>query len=98
MVDAGAIAFSKDTGPSGSFGEVIGKSWKLSRLSQEHGILTIDRKVEDKDTLELGEVVHIIGQHACLILAAHQWYFIVDSEKDPKADTVVDVWVPWKGW
>lgn len=98
MVDAGAIALSKDTGPSGTFGEIVGKSWKLGRLSQEHGILTIDKPVEGEDTLKLGDIVDIIGQHACLILAAYQWYFIVDSEKDPNADTVVDVWVPWKGW
>ena len=37
MCDAGAIALSKDTGPSGGFGDVvgdIGKGWKLGRVSQ----------------------------------------------------------------
>jgi D-serine ammonia-lyase len=37
MCDAGAIAMSKDTGPSGGFGDVIGdigKGWKLGRVSQ----------------------------------------------------------------
>lgn len=70
LVDAGAIALSKDTGPSGDFGEVIGRPWRLSRISQEHGILT--RKVADKgvmEKLEVGTVVEIIGQHACLIAA-----------------------------
>ncbi|KAI0788458.1 hypothetical protein C8Q75DRAFT_807671 [Abortiporus biennis] len=95
LCDAGAIAMSKDTGPSGTFGEVIGTSWKLGRLSQEHGILTRDPNIPPEN-LELGQIVHIIGQHACLILAAHPWYYIVDSDKDK--DIVDDVWVPWKGW
>lgn len=68
MVDAGAIAFSKDTGPSKTFGEVVGRPWTLSRISQEHGILTCN---EGKATeqLKLGTVVDIVGQHACLIAA-----------------------------
>lgn len=69
MVDAGAIAFSKDTGPSGGYGEVIGTSWKLSRISQEHGILT--KPPGDNSILALGTIVDIIGQHACLIAAVN---------------------------
>lgn len=37
LCDAGAIAMSKDTGPSGGFGDVvgnIGKGWRLGRVSQ----------------------------------------------------------------
>ncbi len=70
LVDAGAIAFSKDTGPSGTYGEVVGRPWVLSRISQEHGILT--KKAvsgDEKDKLEIGSVIEIIGQHACLITA-----------------------------
>ena len=68
MIDAGAIAFSKDTGPSGVYGDVIGHPWKLSRISQEHGILTkIDK--ESNETLKVGTLVNIVGQHACLIAA-----------------------------
>ncbi|KAF9040593.1 hypothetical protein BJ165DRAFT_1350610 [Panaeolus papilionaceus] len=95
MVDAGAIAFSKDTGPSGGYGEVIGTSWKLSRISQEHGILT--KPPGDNSILALGTIVDIIGQHACLIAAAYPWYYIVDSDVE-NGSQVVDVWVPWKGW
>ncbi|KAF9453848.1 hypothetical protein P691DRAFT_694040 [Macrolepiota fuliginosa MF-IS2] len=98
LVDAGAIAFSKDTGPSGGYGEVVGRPWRLSRISQEHGILTQaeDREnVEDK--LAIGTVVDIIGQHACLIAAAYPWFYIVDQTED-NGKRIVDVWVPWKGW
>ena len=106
LCDAGAIAMSKDTGPSGGFGEVLGRPWKLGRISQEHGILTQctpDSKLTATstggkgDTLKIGEQIEIVGQHACLTAAAHPWYYIVDSSSGP-ADVIVDVWVPWKGW
>ncbi|KAG9032397.1 hypothetical protein FRB95_001518 [Tulasnella sp. JGI-2019a] len=86
--------------------------WTLSRISQEHGILSNDRTslvgakvVSDSVKLEIGDKVAIIGQHACLIASSHPWYYIVDSdlavdEYDQKrrGERVVDVWVPWKGW
>ncbi|KAK7058991.1 hypothetical protein VNI00_001615 [Paramarasmius palmivorus] len=96
VVDGGAIAFSKDTGPSGGFGRVIGTGWQLGRMSQEHGILTRTTPV-DGDKLEVGDLVDIVGQHACLIAAAYPWYYIVDSSSGDEK-SVVDVWVPWKGW
>jgi D-serine deaminase-like pyridoxal phosphate-dependent protein len=100
MCDAGAIAMSKDTGRIPGFGEVVGKSWKLGRISQEHGILVQvppDPESGRTDpTLKIGDTVEIIGQHACLIAAAYPWYYIIDS--DEGSDTVVDIWVPWKGW
>ncbi|KAL1741199.1 putative serine dehydratase domain-containing protein [Schizophyllum fasciatum] len=96
IVDAGAIAFSKDTGPSGGFGDVIGKNWRVGRVSQEHGILT--RKSEGPvEKLALGDTLEIVGQHACLIAAAYPWYYIVDSDVEQGRE-IVDVWVPWKGW
>jgi D-serine ammonia-lyase len=99
MVDAGGIAFSKDTGPSGIFGAVLNKNWQLSRMSQEHGILTRTGKPNgsEADRLEIGEIVDIVGQHACMIAAAYPWYVVVDSSVQGGKE-VVDVWVPWKGW
>ncbi|KDQ63585.1 hypothetical protein JAAARDRAFT_118999 [Jaapia argillacea MUCL 33604] len=100
MCDAGAIAMSKDAGPSGGFGDVIGKAWRLGKISQEHGTLmrSVGRGDPAADHLKVGETVQIIGQHACLITAAYPWYYIVDSEGPGKGGEVVDVWVPWKGW
>lgn len=71
------------------------KEWELGRVSQEHGILT--RKpdaVSGSDLPEPGQVLRIVGQHACMILSNHPWYYIVEDG----GDKVVDVWVPWKGW
>ncbi|KAG5635619.1 hypothetical protein H0H81_010602 [Sphagnurus paluster] len=100
LIDAGAIAFSKDTGPLGGYGEVIGKDWQVGRISQEHGVLVRSSVVTDvraRETLEIGSIVEIVGQHACLIAAAHQWYYIVDKDFE-QGKKVVDIWVPWKGW
>ncbi|CUA69049.1 D-serine dehydratase [Rhizoctonia solani] len=75
--------------------------WTLGRISQEHGILTRTNKrapEEERDILRLGDVVAIVGQHACLTAAGHPWYYIVDSTDESKGNKVVDVWVPWKGW
>jgi len=108
MCDAGAIAMSKDTGPSGVFGEVIGKPWNLGRISQEHGILTQSMSVRSPengelntgggDRLELGSMIEIVGQHACLTAASYPWYYVVDSSVEGGRDSVQDIWVPWKGW
>lgn len=105
MCDAGAIAMSKDTGLIPGFGEVVGKSWRLGRISQEHG--TLEQMPVDPSpgqnadqTLRIGEIIQIVGQHACLIAAGHPWYYVVDSSSNINrgADRVVDIWVPWKGW
>ena len=69
LIDAGAIAFSKDTGPSGYYGEVVGKPWRLERMSQEHGILVCKDADNANAKLAVGDAVEIIGQHACLIAA-----------------------------
>ncbi|KAI0348586.1 hypothetical protein BDW22DRAFT_1350822 [Trametopsis cervina] len=99
MCDAGALAMSKDTGPSGTFGEIIGTGWRLGRISQEHGTLTQDvASGQPLTPLKVGDVVPIVGQHACLTLAAYSWYYIVDSEGESGGQLVEDVWVPWKGW
>ncbi|KAI0275097.1 hypothetical protein BC834DRAFT_851006 [Gloeopeniophorella convolvens] len=95
MCDAGGIAMSKDSGPMLGYGEVIGKSWRLGRISQEHGILTRTDNGQSA-VLEVGSTVEIIGQHACLISAAYPWYYITDSNAGD--GRVVDVWVSWKGW
>jgi D-serine deaminase-like pyridoxal phosphate-dependent protein len=102
LCDAGAIAMSKDTGPGGGFGEVIGKPWRLGRISQEHGILTrIGSGKTERDQgeeLELGSIVEIVGQHACLTAAGFPWYYVIDSDIENNGKQVVDVWIPWKGW
>jgi len=106
LCDAGAIAMSKDTGPSGGYGDVIGKMWRLGKISQEHGVLvqsdgerTLNsERAASSEGLQVGEQIQIVGQHACLTAAAYPWYYVVDSSVKDGESTVVDVWIPWKGW
>ena len=97
LCDAGGIAMSKDTGPIKGYGSVNGGSWFLKSISQEHGTLA---QVPERNSgpIEIGEKVEIVGQHACMIAAAHPWYYIIDSSTTEDAERVVDVWVPCKGW
>jgi D-serine deaminase-like pyridoxal phosphate-dependent protein len=89
---------SKDTGPIPGHGFVVSPTrldgWKLGRVSQEHGILTRKPDVAGSSAPGVGEVIRVVGQHACMVLSNHPWYYIVENG----GDTVIDVWVPWKGW
>jgi D-serine deaminase-like pyridoxal phosphate-dependent protein len=98
LCDAGGIAMSKDTGPYPGYGKVVSPKemadWKLGRVSQEHGILVRKPDAVQSDLPEPGQIIRICGQHACMILSNHPWYYVVEDG----GDKVVDVWVPWKGW
>ena len=96
LCDAGGIAMSKDTGPIKGYGQVNGGTWSLESISQEHG--TLAQRSGRTGSIKIGDKVEIIGQHACMIAAAHPWYYVVDSGTAGDADRVVDVWVPCKGW
>ncbi|KZT37386.1 hypothetical protein SISSUDRAFT_862144 [Sistotremastrum suecicum HHB10207 ss-3] len=99
LCDAGALAMSRDTGPSGGYGDVVsanGRGWQLGRISQEHGILVRHPHFgsEEQKKLQVGDIIEIVGQHACLTAASFPWFYVVEGE----GRQVVDVWVPWKGW
>ena len=97
LCDAGGIAMSKNTGPIKGYGWVNGGTWSLKSISQEHGTL-VQTSGSSSGSIKIGDKVEIIGQRACMIAAAHPWYYIVDSSAAEGADRVVDVWVPCKGW
>jgi D-serine deaminase-like pyridoxal phosphate-dependent protein len=111
MCDAGGIAMSKDVGPIAGYGDVvpwqsssseIPPTWKLGRISQEHGILVRNPQAHETDganaDLKPGDFIWIIGQHACLTAAAHPWYYVLDSRVEGGLEAIQDVWIPWKGW
>ena len=93
VVDAGALAMSKDLGPDGSasLGEVfndygsgtLDSEVRLTSLSQEHGILSAPRPV--------GSRLRILPNHSCLTAAMFDEYAVVRGEE------VVDHWKIWRG-
>jgi D-serine deaminase-like pyridoxal phosphate-dependent protein len=101
VVDAGAIALSKDRGaieldPSCGYGHVLdleGKELNLrvGAVSQEHGQIS----VEDEATFErlrVGARVRILANHSCLTAAQHPHYNVLEG------DRIVDRWEIQRGW
>jgi D-serine deaminase-like pyridoxal phosphate-dependent protein len=69
VLDAGSKVFSLDKGVHGKdmmpgFGMVLGRKAILERLSEEHGVLSVDCS----DDLEVGDTVRIIPNHACTVV------------------------------
>ncbi|MEA2571147.1 MAG: hypothetical protein QOI24_3148 [Acidobacteriota bacterium] len=96
IVDAGALAMSKDPGPDHiepgfGYGVVCDEQlkplpMKLVALSQEHG------KIETSMRVPVGTRLRIIPNHSCLTAAMYEEYQIVDDGR------VVDRWRPVRGW
>jgi len=90
VVDAGALALSKDPGPARETGRTLGEIFldyetarlsdglRLTALSQEHGKLSLSRPI--------GERLRILPNHSCLTVAQFDQYEVV------RADEVVDRW------
>jgi D-serine deaminase-like pyridoxal phosphate-dependent protein len=97
VIDAGALALSKDPGAVHVLGEsVFGlvldhPSLKVTSLSQEHGIV-VGETGKSVSGFRVGDTLRILPNHSCLAAALHPWYFVVEGQK------VVDRWRPIKGW
>ena len=95
VLDAGALALSKDSGPSHLTLPVFGRLFEdysagelspdvaVEAISQEHGILSQPRPV--------GTRVRLLPTHSCLTVAHYDEYWVVQGEE------VVDRWKIWRG-
>jgi D-serine deaminase-like pyridoxal phosphate-dependent protein len=98
VVDAGAIALSKDRGPVGldpncGYGRVLDldgndTGMRVSGMSQEHGTITGDAV----DQFKVGDRVRILANHSCLTAAQHSHYNVVENGE------IVDRWEIHRGW
>lgn len=99
VVDAGAIALSKDRGPVGldpacGHGRVLDldgndTGMRVSGLSQEHG------EVEAADAFDrfvVGDRVRILANHSCLTAAQHSHFNVLENGK------IVERWEIHRGW
>jgi D-serine deaminase-like pyridoxal phosphate-dependent protein len=96
IIDAGALALSKDVSPEHldpnfGFGLVCDLDLRplparLIALSQEHG------KLETSSPLPVGTRVRVIPNHSCLTAAMYDRYHVIDG------DAIVDEWRPVRGW
>ena len=69
VIDAGSKTFSSDRGAHGKemasgFGLLLGEKATLERLSEEHGIMTLEPQVD----LNIGDKVRLIPNHACAVM------------------------------
>jgi D-serine deaminase-like pyridoxal phosphate-dependent protein len=101
VVDAGAIALSKDRGPVGldpscGYGRVLDldgseTSMRVTSLSQEHG--EIDAGDSDAfDRIKVGDRLRILANHSCLTAAQHSHYNVIEGGE------LVDRWQIHIGW
>jgi D-serine deaminase-like pyridoxal phosphate-dependent protein len=102
LLDAGALALSKDAGPRHvdaecGYGVLVHplsrrrrRGLELAGLSQEHG--QVRGTPELVAGLPIGSRLMVVPNHSCLAAALHPRYAVV------RGDTVVDEWVPVRGW
>ncbi|HUR79867.1 MAG TPA: alanine racemase [Thermoanaerobaculia bacterium] len=96
IIDAGALALSKDTGPEHvrprfGYGIVCDLDlnplpMRIAALSQEHG------KVETRMHVPVGTRLRVLPNHSCLTAAMFDRYHVLDDGQ------VVDEWQPVRGW
>lgn len=78
--------------------EVEGSRLIIDRISQEHGIVSWDSVHQKKSVpLMVGQAVKVFPNHACVTGAFYGFYLVVDSDCDPGASKVVDVWLRGRG-
>ncbi|KAJ6789816.1 hypothetical protein PWT90_04507 [Aphanocladium album] len=74
----------------------------ISRISQEHSIVTWDPDSKGNKTdplpLTIGQCVRIFPNHACITGAMHGWYVVVDSTNTGRETQIIDVWPRASGW
>jgi len=97
LIDAGALALSKDRGAihlrrEPCFGVVAGSPHlRVVDLSQEHGFVESAEPI-DFDSFPIGSRLSILPNHACLTAALFAEYHVV------REGSVVDRWIPARGW
>ena len=94
VIDAGALALSKDLGPSSwenpRYGRVYADYAKgelspasIVSLSQEHGVVDAE--------LQVGDRLRILPNHSCLTVAQFDEFVVV------RGDEIVERWKIWRG-
>ena len=97
LIDAGALALSKDPGAVHLDQEVVygavpgNPHLKIFSISQEHGLVTSESPIAFEN-IPVGSLLQIIPNHSCLTAALFPKYYVVDGNR------IVDEWLPMRGW
>ncbi|KAJ6109209.1 hypothetical protein N7486_001443 [Penicillium sp. IBT 16267x] len=107
LLAAGTLALARE--PCASYpGWGVLSSWGLGeeleasrliidRISQEHGIVAWESGDQKSLPLKIGQIVKVFPNHACVTGAFYAFYLVVDSDSEPGASKIVDVWVRGRG-
>src|SRR5438128_8411341 len=84
IVDAGALALSKDAGPAHvgppAMGAVQGHpELSMAALSQEHGLIRAESRAAIDGRFKVGERIEIVPNHSCLTVAHFDEYHVVEN-------------------
>lgn len=101
VIDAGAIALSKDRGPVGldpgcGYGRVLDPDGnetglRVTGLSQEHGeIVSNDAAMVNR--FKVGDRLRVLANHSCLTAAQHSHFNVSENGQ------IVDRWEIHRGW
>jgi D-serine deaminase-like pyridoxal phosphate-dependent protein len=84
VVDAGSKSLSSDPlrPEPGGHGFVLGRSSRVARLSEEHGVI----EVQPGESFRVGERVRLLPNHSCVVSNLHDRVFALRAER------VVAVW------
>lgn len=101
VIDAGAIALSKDEGPrdldpGAGYGRLLqidgsDTGLRVNRVSQEHGEIDLPEGFEASG-LSVGARVRVLPNHSCLTAAQHDRYHVLEKGE------VVEEWKIFRGW
>lgn len=101
VIDAGAVALSKDRGPVGldpgcGYGRVLDiygsdTGLRVTGMSQEHGEI-VANNASIISRFKVGDRVRVLANHSCLTAAQHDHYNVIEGEN------IVDKWQIHRGW
>ncbi len=102
VVDAGALAMSKDLGPAdrsrglgpvlaGPAGGAVEERVSLTSVSQEHGVIAGQSRGDLEGRFVVGEKLRIVPNHSCLTAAMFDEYAVV------RGNEVLDHWKILRG-
>jgi D-serine deaminase-like pyridoxal phosphate-dependent protein len=103
VVDAGALALSKDPGPVHvdpgcgfglafpADGRTRAAPLRVESLTQEHGLLRVAAPL-DLSAYPIGSRLRILPNHSCLAAACFDRYHLL------RGDELVGEWRPCRGW
>jgi D-serine deaminase-like pyridoxal phosphate-dependent protein len=97
VVDAGALALSKDGGPAhagpAAMGEIRGHpDLVVAELSQEHGVVRATSAGALEGRFAVGERLEIVPNHSCLTVAQFDAFTVVEGGAPGAGGRVVDRW------